>query len=449
MQRIKKIAIVGGGFSGTMVAVNLLETAPAGTEVILIESRAEVGQGLAYSTQSEEHLLNVRAYNMSAFPDRPTHFFEFAQKLEPQTTEQDFVKRKIYGLYLQSNLEQAVAIAEQRSVKFSRIKDEAVSFADGKIVLKSGESREIDFLVLAMGNMRGPAMKIIESELAGNGLYLHDPWQENKIKAIAKNNDVLLIGTGLTAVDKILELLKQGHQGHIYAVSRHGLFPLPHLQVPTAGTASVAVTAKMLETLHEVREKSKAAPDWRSVVDGLRGSTQKWWQSLPAKDQKMFLRHLQTYWDVHRHRMAPEIAAKISAAQKSGQTSVHAGRILQAVKDGDQASVKVRLRHKEQIKDFKVSCIINCTGPEIKLGKVESQLFDSLEKNGYVQSHQLGFGLLVDPSGRLIDQAGNISNQIFTLGPVLKPQLMETVAVPELRVQARDLAKVLVEQLTK
>jgi uncharacterized NAD(P)/FAD-binding protein YdhS len=54
-----------------MLAVHLLRR---GARVTLFERRREPGRGLAYGAADPIHLLNVRAGNMSAYPDDPGHF---------------------------------------------------------------------------------------------------------------------------------------------------------------------------------------------------------------------------------------------------------------------------------------------------------------------------------------------------------------------------------------
>jgi uncharacterized NAD(P)/FAD-binding protein YdhS len=73
----RTIAIVGDGASGTMAAMNLLREAQAPRAIVIVEPRERLGRGVAYSTTYREHLLNVPARGMSAFPDSPSHFLEW------------------------------------------------------------------------------------------------------------------------------------------------------------------------------------------------------------------------------------------------------------------------------------------------------------------------------------------------------------------------------------
>jgi hypothetical protein len=92
----RTIAIVGGGFSGTVLAVNLLRrTAAQPTRIVLIERRAEIGRGVAYQSEGYEgypHLLNVPAARMSAQTDEPLQFAQFAQARDPRCHAEHFCR---------------------------------------------------------------------------------------------------------------------------------------------------------------------------------------------------------------------------------------------------------------------------------------------------------------------------------------------------------------------
>ncbi len=144
------IAIVGGGFSGTLLMINLLRL---GARVVLVErSRALLARGLAYGTRRPEHLLNVRAANMSAFPDDAAHFLRWMGFADAEHANR-FVPRLAYGRYLRELFMKAIADAPDRVL----IKEqEAVGIADqdGVPVLRldSGELVQARAIVLALGN---------------------------------------------------------------------------------------------------------------------------------------------------------------------------------------------------------------------------------------------------------------------------------------------------------
>jgi len=96
--------IIGGGVSGTLTACHLARRT-RGARILLIEPRPEAGLGLAYSTPSLRHLLNVPAGKISVLREQPYHFLHWAQRhYDPALTESDFAPRAIFGKYIQSLL---------------------------------------------------------------------------------------------------------------------------------------------------------------------------------------------------------------------------------------------------------------------------------------------------------------------------------------------------------
>jgi uncharacterized NAD(P)/FAD-binding protein YdhS len=447
------IVIVGGGVSGTLTAVNLLKQDETALEIILIEPRVKAGFGLAYSTPCSEHLLNVRASGMSAFTDDPTHFLKFAKEADATVDENTFVSRKFFGHYINSILESSCAHAAPSKVSFKHICSEVIdiekqnaennqSKEEFKIFLANGQIIKANAVLLALGNLlaKKPRWTANLSKTSEN--YLHDPWDNERLQKISPDQSILIIGTGLTAIDKLVQLDEAGHKGKIYAISRHGLFPRPHTFKPSAAEKqSTSISASTKLTFGSVKTNARSASDWRNVIDGLRADTQKWWCGLEHKEQKRFLRHIQTYWDVHRHRMAPQIAEIVEKLQTSGRLSLSAGRIQSFEEIDEKVKVVLRQRHHCHDTTIVVDRIINCTGPQSKLDTVDSPLLQNLQKRGLIQNHPLGAGIACTSEGAVLDSMGLPQESLLAIGPMLKAQLLESVAVPELKVQARAAAQ--------
>ena len=229
------IAIIGGGFSGTLVAVNLLKTATQPLAIKLIERREQIAKGIAYSTDTNCHLLNVSAGNMTAFPNDSGHFLrwlyynysELADFLPNEITASTFIPRKVYGLYIQSILEEALATASNY-VKLERVTDEVIAIEKiqtasserARVFLKHQGAIAADKVVLALGNSPNALPKASDN--------IRNAWSAEALEDLDPSDDVLLIGTGLTMVDMVLSLQEWNHKGKIYAVSRRGLSPQRH-----------------------------------------------------------------------------------------------------------------------------------------------------------------------------------------------------------------------------
>jgi uncharacterized NAD(P)/FAD-binding protein YdhS len=454
------IAIVGSGFSGTMLAVHLLRKATQGhLRVVLIEKGSRFAKGVAYGTMCPLHLLNVPAGDMTAFPDQPQHFFNWAKAQDPSTQTTTFVQRLLYGRYIEQLLNEADE-SKAVNIKFEKVHDEVVAIdlaADGKsaeVKLAGGKSIAANRVVLALGNFAPGNPPVKDMSFYQSKRYFQDPWLCDAIDD--PDEAVLLIGTGLTAVDKALQLHASGHSGVIYMLSRHGLMPQVHkigltkLPVPF-DVQNLPKSAR--ELFHFLRVKAKEAGnsgngteslDWRQVVDSIRPVTQKIWQGFPPEEQKKFIRHLRCLWDVHRHRIAPDVGAAIEKMKNAGVLQLIAARIIKYKEDENGVDITIRPRFSNEEKVIRVSAVINCTGPEPNYSRITEPMIVSLYKQGIIGSDPMRLGMHVAESYALKDKNGKVSEVFFTLGPPLKGLLWESVAVPELRVQAAKLADELV-----
>ena len=457
------IAIVGGGFSGTLVATHLLKTANQPLTIKLIERSRQIGKGIAYSTDTNSHLLNVSAGNMSAFPHDPGHLLRWLQynrnELESFFSEEvnasTFIPRKVYGLYIQSILAEAEATAPS-DVRLERFTDEVVGIQpEGKgamISLRSGRCFAADKVVLALGNSPSTPSEIDNAD--GNiARYLRNAWSANALDDLDSDASVLLIGTGLTMVDMVLSLHARQHRGKIYAVSRRGLFPQKHQPAQpypnslTPDTFPTTVRGWLHWLRTEVEIAASQGYDWRSLIDSLRPHTQKIWQKLPKVEQRRFLRHLTPYWDVHRHRIAPKVGDVITEMLDSSQLTISAGRIreYQALPDGVAVTISGRKTQTNHI--LQVRRVVNCTGVAADYRHSPHPLITNLRSERLIRPNVIGLGLDTDSQGTLYEADGMVSSLLYTLGTPRKGDLWETIAVPELRGQAQALSQELLQSL--
>jgi uncharacterized NAD(P)/FAD-binding protein YdhS len=437
----KTIAIIGGGVSGTLTAYHLLQQ-DAKVRVVVIDPRPELGLGLAYSTPSLRHLLNVPAGKISAFPDDPMHFLNWLRcHHDPQATIATFAPRAVFGRYIQFLLSEEPEIEQVRSA----VTDCRLDGAGAVLVLENGRKLKVDRVVLATGNFDPAPLPGISKAAKSSGVYCQDAWSPNTYEGLDENAKVTLIGTGLTSVDVLLRLRELGHRGTITALSRHGVFPARHAEYLPISTSAIPANtpARCVTYLRAFRTALRNGADWRAVADSLRPVTNDLWLALSRKEQLRFRRHLQRRWDVIRHRMAPSIADLIDAEMKDGTLVVRKGHLegVKAVENG----ARVSIRTTDQIQTLSSDRIINCTGPSMNYRNAESPLLKSLFAQGLVSPGPLGGGFNCSRSGAVIDAKGRISQTIFNIGPGRLGTLLESIAIPEIRQQAFDLAIVLTD----
>jgi len=455
--RCPAIAIIGAGFSGSMVAVNLLRSATGPLRVILIERADAAGGGIAYREQPDCHLLNVRAEGMSAFPDQPAHFLKWLAEHrgdEALVNPAAFLPRRLYGVYIRSILAEAAA-SSRRDVRLELVHDEVLGLAAGedelRLRLAKGSPITAQRVVLAMGNP-GPADPPVEdTSFYGSPLYQSHAWSTHGLISVRHDDAVLLVGSGLTTLDWLAALHERGHRGPITVVSRRGLLPRAHAVAARHGLSfdpfALQPTVRVL--MRRIRAEIDAVVaeggDWRSVMDALRPHGQRLWQRLPRPEQLRFLRHARTYWDIHRHRAAPRIVETVDKLIARGQLEVLPARPARYVDHGDSVTVQLRPRNGGPVLIRNVQRVVNCTGPDSNYRRLNHPLLQSLREQGLATVDDIGLGLETDASGGLVDRAGSASPRLFTLGPSRKGELWETTAVPEIRGQAQNLARQLLQ----
>lgn len=447
------IVIIGAGFSGAMIAVHLMRQVHPGTQIVFMERRGRFAEGVAYSTRQDCHLLNVPAGRMSAFPDDEEHFLRWAACRQPEITGGTFLPRRLYAEYLRDILAEAEA-AQIGMVQ--RVNAEAVALrqaidTEGLVVIDQfGRSRFAHAVVLAIGNYPPSDPPCQTPDFYASRLYRSDPWHPDALDKLNPSDNVLLLGTGLTMIDVAISLRERGHYGLIHAVSRRGLLPQTHRESPAAPPYRDPPNALdrwprtalgLLRGLREaVSDGQGNGTDWREVVTSLRSVTQALWRSLPSDDRSKFLHHIRPYWETHRHRTAPAIGRAIQQMREENRLVVFAGRLAEYRESSEFVDAMVRLRGSGENRAFKVSRVINCTGPETDLARVKDPLIHSLRESGMIRPDKLGLGLDSDDSGHVIDAEGCVQPRLFLAGPLRRGLLWENIAVPELREDARRIA---------
>lgn len=449
------IAIIGAGFSGAATAIQLLTRhGEKPLEIVLINRHANLARGVAYGTHSPSHLLNVPAGRMSLFPDRENDFLEFARGLDAGFSSASFVPRSLYGRYLGVLLKQAAELAPQ--ARLVTITGEVIDLhlvADGRqaaLTLANGDELMAERVVLAVGNYPPADPPVPEAEFFTSPHYVRDPWAPGALDAISLERPLLLLGTGLTTMDVALELARRGFSNTLFALSRRGLLPQAHRQLPTM-PAENFLPADLLQGPHNtrrylhlvrrhIRELAGKGMDWRDVIGSLRPVTPTLWQALSLVERRRFLRHVLPYWDTHRHRTAPAAAEQLVSLLRSGKLVVQAGRLQRMQLERSQVMVTWRPRHTTESRRLQLAAVINCTGPQSNLQKLPDPLIRSLLEQDLMTPDPLGLGLLTDAAGALLDNAGQPSRVMYYTGPLLRARDWECTAVPELRLAALNLA---------
>jgi len=463
MQDAPTIGIIGAGFSGTLLAVHMLRLAPPTLRIILVERDDRFGRGLAYSTSNPKHLLNVRAENMSAFPDRPADFLDWLHTQEtdgsqgPTRNEPLFASRGLYGNYITQCLTNEIW-HHGHARNLYLMNDEAVRLERNHrglvLTLLGGRSHRLDLGVLAVGNLPPETPPVADSAFFGSGLYRADPWDPSTLDGLDPNDPIFMIGTGLSMVDVVVSLIGRGHAGPIYALSRHGLTPRRHAAVkplPPLHRGDLPANVRAITRLLRARiaRAEVAGGDWRAVIDAMRPISQSMWVALPVAERGRFLRHLRSWWDVHRHRTAPAVARLIEQAKASGQLHILAGRIQSFEEQDGRVEVVYRPRGESATRSLRAAIVVNCSGPGCDFTRIRHPLVRQMLDDGLIRPDALALGLDTSVAGSVIDRDGRDLEDLFAIGPLTKATYGEITAVPDIRSQCAQLARDLVARMAR
>lgn len=454
------IAIVGAGFSGVALAVQLLQQLREPTRIVLLGQPDSYGRGLAYGTTSAQHLLNVPAGRMGLDPAHESGFSDYLQRRGLAFGPADFVPRSIYGDYLASCLDAAQQAAlpgvvlERRPADVLRItRPDGVDCLPGRqLVLGDGSRLAADQVVLATGNF--PSLPpAVASHLDWTRAPLFgSPWSAMNLSPLPAGGDILLVGSGLTAMDMVLQLVDQGHTGKIVMISRRGQLAKVHRHHDAAprsdwveanfGAGETRVRVLLRELRQRIAGAKALGGDWRDVMGSLRSQTARLWQQLSPRSKAQFVRHLGPFWDVHRHRAAPEVGERLQKLMQSGQVLLLAGNMtrFELGQDG-QVEVSLRGRGQSGLRHAVFKAAINCIGPCADLTRLAHPLMRQLLAAGDIVPDALRLGLECSQGYALRDAQGRTHQDLYYLGPFLKASYWEATAVPELRMHARALAR--------
>ncbi len=454
---VKVITIVGAGYSGTLTAVNILRQNPGiRARVILVDRNTRPGRGLAYRTWDDNFLLNVPAGNMSALTNDPNHFVKFCQDIDPAFNAGTFVSRRLYGDYLEFILQQetercGAALLEKIHCEAIAVRQQAGNNAY-QVDLADGRSFRSDQVVLAFGHFAPDDPAPIDN-VDDAGTYISNPWDSAALERIPGDAPVALLGAGLTALDVLFRLTSSNDTRKIYLISRRGLFPQPHRSHPKAPV--VAGFPAFLENLPptvrayfralrlEVKKNAAQGGDWRDVINALRPHTPEIWRRFSVEERQKFLSRVVPYWDVHRHRLAPAAHLRLSGMLRSGQVEAIAGYVQDYKMRGENVSIEIRERHTGRDRELNVGRVVNCTGPNCNIAKVTVPLIVQLRNEGYLKQDQNKLGFEVNDRYQVISYQGLPAKNLFYVGPALKANYWEAIAVPELRAHTRHLAEIL------
>jgi uncharacterized NAD(P)/FAD-binding protein YdhS len=452
------IAIIGGGAAGAAVFGELLQRDDAGV-VHWIVGRSVPGRGVAYATDDERHLLNVRATGMGVFANHAEEFVQYAAREDESVQGVDFLPRRLFGEFVEAQVQSRIRAAQARVRRFAIHSDQAVgvrALPDGqyRVELAAATTVDVDAVVLATGALSPRPLKTVAEKALTSGAYELSPWRLAQHARSPRR--VLIIGTGLTAVDTLISASTRWPHAELVAVSRHGKLPFCHPSQPlapyplqselNASLLDCNGVAPMLRLIREAFRDSQVS-DWRAIIDGMRPINAALWQGLTLPQRRQFMRHVRWIWEASRHRTAPASFEAVEALRESGRLQVHAARVL-AVEGRGPLDVTVRSRATQLLSTLQADLVIQATGLDTAVAYAADPLLSQLLQDGLAVPDPLQLGVAARPDGQLLDAQGQPRAGLYAIGSLLRGNLWECTAMPEIRSAAHQLAQTLGRRMT-
>lgn len=443
----KSIIIIGGGASGVILAAHLLRRPDPDLRVTVLEKQGRFGQGLAYSALHRDHRVNVPARGMSAFADDPEHFWRWLQRREPgkHASSWVFVPRRLYGAYLEDVLREAGEYMPGRLRVLAEEAEALHQISNGvEVVLGNGTSLVGRWAVLAVGHETQPAR--------GKGIAMRAGSPRDT--PLDPEAPVMILGSGLSMVDAWVSLSEASHRGPVTVVSRNGLLPKVHKDVPplSIDAADVPFGTSLTYLVGWFRalvtETESQGGDWRSVVDGLRPYNQRLWQSWPEREKRQFLRHARPWWNIHRHRLPPDLHAGLVRAIETSQVTLVAAEFVDIERAGGGVRATIRPRGSQNHEVLEVARVYDCGGVSVDVRASANPILRQLIRSGGARPDALNIGLDVDDQCALVSAEGTASRRVRVVGPLTRGRYFEIEAVPDIRLQCARIAESLVDGIS-
>ena len=457
-----RIVIIGGGFTGAAVAVHLARDSRMPLTVQIVEPRATLGGGVAYSSTDPAHRTNVDAARMSLLVEDEQHFVRWlaasgalARDLEAKLADgRIFARRSQFGTYVSAQLATA-GKDSQAMVTHVHDQADAIERRDGlwRIPLASGRSLLADIVVLATSHPPpAPPAGLAETlrDLPG---FVPDPWRHEALAGIGRDDRVVIMGTALSMADVVASLDRRGHRGPILAFSRRGQVSRAHADRPHVAFGEFARTPPQtaLELLVRLRRTIGAAAaaglPWQAAIDAARRDGQSIWQALPERQQRALLRHLRPFWEVHRYRMAPQIRAVLERRRAEGTLTVLAAALGPVERLERGLRCELLPRGAGAVRQVEAEAFVVTTGPAHGRLLAGNPALRSLAQQGLLQADRLGLGLMTDRSHQAIGTDGTATATLLVAGPLSRGTFGELMGLPQVATNAASVAQAILVRL--
>jgi len=459
-----RVVVIGGGFCGAFCAAELAAAARGPLAITIVEPRHVLGAGLAYSATDPAHRVNVPAARMTLHPDNPTDFDDWIRRqgvldADPDALWADgraYPQRAVFGRYVAALL--AARVAARPEISLAHVREAAVSAAPQgggwTVRFAGGGALAADTLILAVSHPP-PAAPAVIAALGPGPDIIADPWAPGALDGVAPDDEVAIIGTGLTMADMVAALTRRGHRGRITAFSRRGQLSRGHAFVadPPGFFATISPPRTARGLCRQVRaliaQAAAQGLPWQAVIDDARVHGGALWGALDEREQRRLLRHVRPFWDAHRYRLAPQVEAVLNERQAAGTLTVLAASLRRAAREPGAVALTLQPRGGRPPVTVRAARVIVTTGPAHAGVVAGHAVLASLASGGHLRADAVGLGIAVDPQGRVLRADGTPNATLYVVGPLARARYGELMGMPQVATQPSEVGQLIAATLER
>lgn len=473
------LAVIGGGSTATSFLYQFVEAwsnasaASTRLHIKIFDPCERIGPGQAYQADNSSNLLNTPARSMSALASDRGDFINWLRSRDTDyllaydvhdVDPADFYPRPLFGEYLAQVHGRALARAEKCNIEIEHIRASAESISpttpspDAPLVIQTsdGSHHIAGRAVLCNGNLPSATFP----DLLNCEGYLNTPYPVSELcSSVGKNDDIVVLGTSLSAIDAVVALSEAGHTGHITALSRNGRLPaVKNLHnapidltelcgaslsalLASPGSARLSDIAEVLlkgleragshfdaadvfgkrdstalAMLDDELHRARSGPrPWQAVGAATNAFIEHLWHALREDERHRFLREWKSTWMARQATFPIKNAEKIRNRLVTGQLSVLDGYISATASAPHRFEVVYGKRDGTRER-LKCGWIVNATGISTSIPESNDPLLIDLQRRGIATADPFGGVRLDFETGALIDSDERIDKRFSLLG---------------------------------
>lgn len=421
------ILLIGLGATGTLVLKQL--SSQTEHSVWAVEShRDQLFRGVAYAQKFNRCPLNVQAKSMAMIGESDLDFVQWLQRKRHPYGADDFVPRSIYGDYLEEwGLQVVNSMGSRFNLVVSTVSDLKPT-KSGVYAVIDGLTHVFDCVILATGNQQPARLPGVAKTVPG---YFQSSWDIDW-NTFPQNGKVVVVGSGLSAIDVLIEANGRGFKGEFLVVSRHGRWPTTFSIAPISHDLEWPEDRSLNSIMRWFAVNYKLGVPVESMVHLLRTHFQMLWKGWTYAEQDFFLKRLKHRWDALRHRIPPESASLLKWYKATKRLRVIPGEIDDV--EYHQGQLRVLIKRKNGTLAVQTAfAMVNATGPAVK----PSGAWLRWLEQGWLTWHPNGLGPQLHGL-HPVSKQGEVHQRIFVVGPPQRAELWETTAIREIKVQVEQ-----------